>query len=81
MSLMLPCMLYLTVDPFVPVQSFAQFHHRGIHLEMRKCVVLQLIRTFLVEPPKRKDSGEGSGRMRVYRGRGIYRSELYMLEK
>lgn len=78
---MLPLMFCLTVDPFVPTQSFGQSHRHGIHHEMRKCVVLQLIRTFLVEPPKRKDSGEGSVRMRVYRGRGIYRSELHMLEK
>jgi hypothetical protein len=40
---------------------------------MRRYAVLQQVRTFLVELPRRRDSGEGSERKRGYRGKGIYR--------
>lgn len=70
-----------TVIPFLPIQSFELFHQAEIHHERRRDVVPQLIRTFLVEHPRRRDNGEESGRKRGYRGRGICRRQLDMLAK
>lgn len=64
------CRLF-TVIPFLPIQSFELFHRAGIHPGKHRDVVPLLIRTFPVEHPRRRDSGEESGRMREYRGRGI----------
>lgn len=65
------------VNPFVQAQSSWPSRLHGNHHGIHRDVVLRLVRTSLVERPRHRDSGEGNGRKRGYRGRGTYRRRLH----